>query len=357
MKIGILTYHKAHNYGAVLQALATRIVLEGMGHEVYYIDYWPSYHKDAYKFFSWARFRKQKLGYLKNRLLLWKEIASRIHHFNVDINKYIQPYCKSFLSKEKYDVVVYGSDQIWRKQFSTGRINPVYYGDNLIESSMRVTYAASMGVLIEDIDTKNKVKNWLGGFDHISVREKDLQQYLSEIGIKSQLVLDPTLLVGKAEWDKIVPEKPLVEQGYVLFYSLNPGAFDTEAIRDFSKKHDLHFVEVKGTAGKDNDNSISQCGPLEFVSLIKNADYVFSTSYHGLLFSIIYHKNFFTSFTSNAGRAESILKITGLENRMLKPLQDTIPELEMIDYTIVDNKLSSLKASSLSYLKQATSYE
>ena len=344
MKIGILTYHKAHNYGAILQALATRIVLEGMGHDVYYIDYWPSYHKDAYKLFSWARFRKQKLGYLKNRLLLWKEISSRINHFNVDIRRYIQPYCKSFVSKEKYDIVVYGSDQIWRRQFATGDINPVYFGDNLIESTKRVTYAA-------------KVKRWLGRFDHISVREKALQQYLSELGIQSQLVLDPTLLVDKAEWDRIVPNKPLVEPGYVLFYSLNPGAFDTNAIRDFSKKHNLRFVEVKGTAGKDNDTCISQCGPLEFVSLIKNADFVFSTSYHGLLFSIIYQKNFFTSFTSNAGRAESILKITGLENRMLQPMQDTIPELENIDYIFVEKKLSTLKGFSFRYLNQATFYE
>lgn len=357
MKIGILTYHKAHNYGAILQAIATRVVLERMGHDVFYIDYWPSYHKDAYKLFSWSRFRKQKLGYLKNRLLLWKEISSRIHHFNADISRYIQPYCQSFLSKEKYDVVVYGSDQIWRKQFATGAINPVYFGENLIESSRRITYAASMGVLIEDIDTKNKLKNWLGRFDNVSVREKDLQHYLSELGIQSQIVLDPTLLVGKEEWDKIVPETPLIEPGYVLFYSLNPGAFDTKAIRDFSKKHALRFVEVKGTAGKDDEKCISQCGPLEFVSLIKNADYVFSTSYHGLLFSIIYRKNFFTSFTSNAGRAESILKITGLESRMLTPLQETIPELENIDYIIVDNKLSPLKESSLHYLKQATSYE
>lgn len=357
MKIGILTYHRAHNYGAILQAIALRFTLESMGHKVYYIDYWPSYHQEAYKQFSWNRFRKQKFGYLINRLSFWREIASRISHFEADIHSYILPFCMPFNSDIKYDLVIYGSDQIWRKQFATGVVNSVYFGHNNINAAKSITYAASMGELLNDNNTICKIKELLPKFDAISVREKDLQDYLYSIGIDTQLVLDPTLLVDRRKWDSILPVKSTIKPGYVLYYSLNSGAFDECAIKDFAKNHNLRFVEVRGSAGKDNENSISQCGPFEFLSLIKYADYVFSTSYHGLIFSIIFQKNFYTSFCSNAGRAESILKITGLEDRMLQPMLNKIPDLDAINYLSVESKLSRMKIFSLSFLQNSISHE
>lgn len=353
MKIGIITYHKAHNYGAILQAIATRMVLEQMGHKVYYVDYWPSYHREAYKLFSWHRFKKFKFGYLKNRLTHWTAISSRIKHFEADINRHIEPFCIPYSKESQLDVVVYGSDQIWRKQFATGQLNPVYFGCNVLTAPRNITYAASMGVLIEEETIKNEISKWLKNFDKISIREMDLQEYIAGMGYRSELVLDPTLLVDRNMWDSILPQHKIAEPGYVLYYSLNAGAFDTEVIKEFAKRKHLRFVEVKGAAGRDSENCISQCGPTDFVSLIKGASYVFSTSYHGLIFSIIYEKNFYTSFSSNGGRANSILEITGLRDRMLQPMVKTIPELVDIDYTSVKKCLSPLRLNSIDYLNQA----
>lgn len=352
MKIGILTYHRAHNYGAILQAIAMRIVLQRMGHDVSYIDYWPKYHRNAYKFFSWNRFRRQKLGYLRQRLFFFNEIRSRIEHFERDIRLYIAPYCISYSKKTMYDVVVYGSDQIWRRQFATKHLNPVYFAQNSIRANRHITYAASMGVLLNDVQDKQMIAQWLKSFDKISVREKDLQAYVSLLGYDSDLVLDPTLLLSKEDWDDILKPVPIRKPGYVLYYSLNSDSFSVKAIKDFTMMKGLRFVEVKGSAGKDSESSISQCGPREFVSLIKYADYVFTTSYHGLIFSMIYEKEFYASFAKNGSRAESILSLVDLRYRLIKPLADAILEYQKIDYVHVRNALLNVKKESYKYFEK-----
>lgn len=352
MRIGILTYHRAHNYGAILQAIATRIVLQNMGHDVSYIDYWPEYHREAYKFFSWSRFKKAPLAYLKNRMLLAKPIWSRIKHFEKDINKYITPYSKPYISNEfLYDCVIYGSDQIWRRQIATKKLNPVYFGQNDIYAIKHITYAASMGKMIDTPEEKMQIAQWIKTFETISVREIELQTLVGEFDRNAELVLDPTLLLSSNQWDSIIHPRPIKKSGYVLYYSLNAGAFDINAIRKFAESKGLRVVEVKGSAGYDSESVISQCGPRDFVSLIKHAEYVFTTSYHGLLFSIIYHKEFYTSFVTNAGRAKSILKIIKQSNRLVQPCIKEIPILPKIKYEDVDKSIEPMRIQSINFLK------
>lgn len=146
MKIGIVTYHRTLNYGAVMQSLATRFALEEMGHEVYYVDYWPDYHRRLYECFSFRRFVRcifkfHAVSYLK--MSVWKK--RRHDNFDVFFKRYIYPYCRPI--DENYDVVIYGSDQIWRKQIALRTYNPFYFGKNDINTKHHVSYAASMGIL------------------------------------------------------------------------------------------------------------------------------------------------------------------------------------------------------------------
>ena len=354
MKIGIVTYHRAHNYGAILQAIATRIVLQNMGQDVSYIDYWPKYHKEAYKFFSWKRFRKSPFVYLKGRITLGIPIWNRIKHFENDINEYITPYCKPYcLDEPPYDCVIYGSDQIWRRQIATKRLNPVYFGQNEISAIKHITYAASMGKMIDTPKEKAQIAQWIKKFEAISVREMELQTLVEGFDRNVKLVLDPTLLLSSDQWDSIIHPRPIKKTGYVLYYSLNAGAFDINAIKKFADSKGLRVVEIKGVAGYDSDSVISQCGPRDFVSLIKHADYVFTTSYHGLLFSIIYHKEFYTSFVTNAGRAKSILKIIKQSNRLVQPCTKEIPIFPKIKYEDVDESIEPMRIQSINFLKNA----
>lgn len=354
MKIGILTYHRAHNYGAILQAIAMRVVLHHLNHEVYYVDYYPQYHRNLYKLFSWALLFRWRRKYLVERFKYWKAIRKRIACFERDINQYISPFCIPYNSNFFYDVVIYGSDQIWRKQKALNGFNPVYFGENTINTKKHVTYAASMGILQKSELDKCFLKDRLCRFSAISVREKELLDYLNELGFQAELSLDPTLLLTSAEWDKALNLRPITASGYVLFYSLHEEAFSTVAIRRFAESRKLRMIEVKGKAGKDSEKIYSQCGAWEFVSLIKNADYVFSTSYHGLAFSLIYHKDFYCAFKKNAGRAQGLLEQLNLQERLLEVRTSEIPIFPTIDYCEVDQQLNRLRKKSLNYIEKVT---
>lgn len=101
---------------------------------------------------------------------------------------------------------------------------------------------------------------------------------------------------------------------------------------------------------KDTEAEISLANPIEFLSLVKNAEYVFSSSFHGLVFSIIYHRQVFASFKTNAGRAKSLLNVLGMSDCYLENNQELPSNLPKIDYVIVDNKLKTLRKSSVDFL-------
>ena len=356
MKIGIVTYHRTLNYGAVMQSLATRFILQEMGHEVYYVDYWPDYHRESYALFPMKKFMKydilQKGKYLLMFVKLFKSKKRRIFNFEKFFQSQIYPYCRPVDSS--FDIVVYGSDQIWRKQKSLGTYNPFYFGDNLIKTNHHISYAASMGILPDNEADKVKLKKLVSHIEKISVREEELQLLLLSLGFEDvSLSLDPTLLLSSKEWDKYLPTEKYIGEKYALMYILSSDAFDIKEVKKFTDSKGLKLIILRGNATtKETSTNITSAGPYEFIRLMKNAEYVFCVSFHGLAFSIIYEKQFYTSFTSNAGRAVSLLKQLGIERRMLAP-KSPIPQNEMlIDYNIVRNKLEALSKESLEFLNE-----
>ena len=351
MKIGIVTYHRSNNYGAVMQALATRFVLEEMGHEVYYVDYWPDYHKSQYAYFSFRAFVKYcfNLNIIKYlRLCIWKK--RRYDNFDKFFKKFIYPYCRAV--DDSYDVVIYGSDQIWRKQSALKTYNTFYFGDNKINTKHHISYAASMGVLPDNDADKAKVKELVSHIEKISVREDDLLQLLFSLGYKNvSLSLDPTLLLSNEDWDKYVPTSPYKTEKYALLYFIKTNAFNINEVKKFTVSKGMKLIILNGSVKtKETDTNLTTVGPSEFLRLIKNAEYVFSSSFHGLAFSIIYKKQFFASFVKNSRRAESLLNLLGASQRLLPP-QVAIPQdLEKIDYAVCQNRLSAVRQESLKYL-------
>ena len=354
MKIGIVTYHRTNNYGAVMQSLATRFVLEEMGHEVYYVDYWPDYHKEMYALFPIKKFFKQSWRQKAKLLLMlmkyYKSKKRRIDNFDIFFQTYIYPYCRSV--DETFDVVIYGSDQIWRKQKETGDYNPFYFGDNKINTRRHISYAASMGVLPDNDVDRAKVKELVSHLDKISVREEGLRQLLFSLGYEDvALSLDPTLLLSSEEWDKYLPTESYVGKKYVLVYLLNSNPFDLHKVKKFADDKGLELKVLQGYArSKETTTNITSAGPYEFIRLIKNADYVFSGSFHGLVFSIIYGKQFFASFKINSERASSLLSQLGLSSRLI-PAKSVIPQdLPQINYKAIREKHLSLRNKSLDFL-------
>lgn len=352
MKIGILTYHRSHNYGALLQSIATREILISFGHDVSFIDYYSEYHKELYALFSFRKWmQSNKIGYIKAFLFEGWRKEKRIKCFKKFIHEYIEPYCSPYNSSEHYDVIIYGSDQIWRKQKGTF-FDPVFFADNILSADRHISYAASMGILYKGKEDMEFLQERLSHFDKISVRELSLQQYLeSFVKREIQLVLDPTILLSKEKWTSLVKIDRTEKSGYIVFYDLLNGSFNLNSIRKFAKERNLRLIILYGKAKKACKDEYSTCGPVEFLSLIKYADFVFSSSYHGLIFSLIFQKQFIVSFSENADRAESLLRELGLTNRIIPPLLERInSQIADIEYDFVSNKLKELSEQSINFL-------
>lgn len=356
MKIGILTYHRSHNYGALLQAIALRYELTKLGHEVYYIDYWPKYHQRMYAYFSFYSLTHRRIrgafSYIRQFVKYHKQKKVKIERFESFIHDFIVPYCKSI--NDTYDIIVHGSDQIWRKQEGKW-YNPIYFGvhDN-IRSKYNVSYAASMGKISKDENDVRLVKRYLTHMDRISVRETDLFDFVKEIGFRDATIsMDPTFLLSKSEWDKLIPMQSLYSKKYLLYYKLLDKSFNDKDVYAFAKEHgwDVKVLYGYPTMSKEDENSICTAGPIEFLNLIRNAEFVITSSFHGLAFSLIYQKPFYVAFSIGSSRAMSVLKNVGLEKRLLNPMAK-IPSIDaIINYSKIDDKIQRLNKNSILYLR------
>lgn len=356
MEIGLLTYHKSHNYGALLQSIALREILAEMGHDVTFVDYWPAYHRHMYALFSFSammekRRIKPKLRYLKECLTKYSIRKERRQSFEGFIANYIIPYLSPM--EGEYDLIVHGSDQIWRKQPEIHTYNPVYFGKNEFRAGRKISYAASMGVLPEEQSDRIILKDYLQNLDKISVRESDLKRLVESLGYPCEQHIDPTLLLTGDEWASLMDIRPTeTQKRYVLFYNLMPDSFDIKGIEAFAAARGLELRTLHSKAAKKNsERDITTADPREFLSLVYHADFVFTSSFHGLAFSLLFGKQFYAAFKRNSGRAESLLAQLGIPGRLLQPM-GLIPEADSeIDYVAVYERMKELRNFSLQYLK------
>ena len=357
MKVGILTYHRSHNYGALLQAIALRTVLTSLGHQVFYIDYWPAYHRHMYALFSfpWMMSRKGFKGkwrYLTSCIKNYVYRKERKENFDQFIEEYIVPYLSSL--GDTYDVIVHGSDQIWRKQPEIGTYNPVYWGKSHINAPKKISYAASMGILPERESDKLKLKYLLSNLNGISVRERDLLDLVHSLGYnEARQDIDPTLLLKSEDWVKMFNLQKVESIGkYALYYKIKD-SFDVSCLEQFAKSRGLMLKIIHSKAiGQNTDSQITTAGPRQFLELIYNAEFIFTSSFHGLAFSLLFHKQFLASFTNNAGRAASLLEALGLSDRMVVPHAPILNEQCIIDYEKVDRYFQEIQNKSLLFLER-----
>lgn len=330
MKIGILTYHRAENYGALLQAYATKTYLHCLGHDVSFVDYWPKYHSDYFSIFPLQVFRRRNIKgklVMLLRFVLWgipRYIRKfRLQGFMYDHlrlpkhPKYTGDDCKT----DKYDVVVYGSDQIWRKQNLGGvGFDDWYFGTDYVQSKRKVVYAGSMGAVNLDREDESYVLQQMKNFDCISVREKDLQLFLSSKGIESQLVCDPVFLLSKEDWLKVASSSPNKKK-YILFYNLLNTNESVCFANQLGKKTGLPIIEINKvlTPSRFLSRRYVSCASVErFLGLIRDAEHVVSNSFHGVAFSLIFEKRFYAvGMGERSNRVISLLESVGISDRYI----------------------------------------
>lgn len=342
MRIGILTFHYACNYGAMLQTYATQEFLRSMGHDVCVVDYRNKAVEEGYA--AW-NFKKDLLKTLP-RAFSRAMRNSRFRHFMKE---------RLVLSKDSFDsfdVLLFGSDQIWN-EIITGGFDKIYWGD-FTTKARKVAWAASANVLsFSDMEYAAKC---LSGFHAISVREDSLKELVSGMtSVPVKCVQDPTLMLGEREWEALAG--PVKDGGYVLAYPMLCDELVIKTAGAIAGAKGLRLVILsKNALYRPYKNMVQWAGPEEFVSYFAGASHVVTSSFHGTAFSIIFRKKFLSVVepgTRNL-RVESLLRKMGLENR----LSDG-SDLSSIDLPLDKDKigmtLDGLRREAVDFLKASMS--
>lgn len=295
MKICIITCQNADNHGARLQCYALVRYFQKQGHDVQVIDYRPGYMRGP-RLWYWPGASIKRWAKLFLQILDRIRTVRRHQCFEKFSKKYI-PLTRIYNSIDELrqdppeaDMYIAGSDQIWNTTFSNGT-DPGYYLDFGEKSVRRESFAASFAT--EDIvpSARDFVKDNLKRFDKITVREQSALKILENLGYQGSLQDDPVFLLSAQEWNEIADGTGEGEN-YVLVYDFyNDDNIKQEAQR-IAQEKDLNIYAVCPMKLSYADKNYVYSGPETFVSLIKNASYVVSNSFHGTVFAMIYGKPF-----------------------------------------------------------------
>ncbi len=339
MRIGILTFHRAHNYGALLQAYALKTYLESWGHVVGYVDYMPQWHADEYSVWNKTAFQKKSMVDKIKYIILWiltlGRKTKRYNNFQRFITQYMHltPEAKYVQSpiklEEKYDYIVMGSDQIWRNWIVTNQyigFDPIYYGEKIAPKTKYIAYAVSMGIINYNKQEKQFLQRILGNFEQIAVREEALQNELHLLGYESTLVADPTFLLTKEQWNAILPQQRYKKEKYVLFYHLLASDHASKLAEKIAKELNCELMTIRaGVPLAPAKNEVQTAGPIEFLQMLRDAEFIVATSFHGTAFSVIFEKPFYTlGLGENSNRVVSLLRQINLQDRYLSDSQTIV---------------------------------
>lgn len=373
MKIGIVTFQSAENYGAALQCKALYTYLAASGNDVEIIDYRCPAIENAYRIFP--KFRKnifilalQYIGSISNyRGLTQRKI--KFQQFLADFNKTppmkIDEVCKTHFD---YDLIIAGSDQIWNPNI-TGGFNKVYFLD-FNGRFRRAGYAISLGDVNYPQFAEQQFYDYIRRFDYLSFREPDAADFVGEkLGQNLPQVLDPTLLLTKQQWDNILGSTVIkVPPKYIFVYFIVGGQSSQEIAKiadRLSAQNNIPIVYLKMNRSlrnpfKGKNITVIDAGPKDFLYLIKNATYVVTSSFHGTALSCIYQKDLSAVIPDVRGsRVKAIADMFHLQDRVYSSCEDFIRRRNAPKPPI-DNRTSEYQEAlerSVNYLREITSID
>lgn len=361
-KIGILTYHTGFNYGASLQAYALQTTIKKYNEDCEIINFETERFLASREMFSRKPKRLKEVIKIMTRIPYYSKLNTRQKLFDrytqdcLKISELYRTEDEVINHAGDYECIVCGSDQIWNLDESDApTANPIFFL-NFPKLQRRVSYAASFGKWVKKAPNHEDVfLPWLKQFDMISVRETSGVEYLKSRGIDCELVLDPTLLLDAEEYDKICKER-LIKEKYILLFSWNCNADVIEAAKKVSRQMKLPVINIvpppramfKGIKRK------LDVGPLEFLSMIKNAEFVVTNSFHGTAFATIYSKPYVSIHTGTPDpRMASLLSQLGLADHLIRSKEINVDNILNTDFSLVKEKMQHLRQSSIEYLKKA----
>lgn len=301
-RVGIVTPYDSNNYGAYLQAFSTMTVLKRAGADAAFLRF----RGDAARK---ALFYRDKPG--KRELLDMKGFKSRKaagqRKYEVFSEAWKRFYTETLADFMTRDSFVLGSDEIWNVKHAVFRNNPVFFGRGLHNA---VSYAPSVGkATAAEIEANTECAAGMRSLKTVLVRDEKSADAVEEVrGTRPKIVLDPTLLL---EWDEVAEPCTLPERPFVLVYAYNSKNLPVSAIREFAHSRGLRTVSVGFDLGFCDE--VIEPDPLAFYSLMRAADYVVTTTFHGSIFAMLSHSSFLSFPTSQ--KTNHLLSTFGLEGR------------------------------------------
>jgi hypothetical protein len=262
---------------------------------------------------------------------------------------------------EMFDTFVSGSDQIWAKS-AEPNLFPFFMQDCISSNKKKISYAVSIGQSGYPSDLSQKITNWMSDFDSLSVREESSQKTLDEY-VKDKpisIVCDPVLHIGSEHWSKIAGRR-IIREPYIFCYLLSYHDWYIEKIKEIKQKYNYKIYLYSNQRIHCVDGKVlKKCSPKEFLNYIQYSEYILTDSYHAMLFSLIFEKNFcvLKRFVDNNSdlntQNERIIYILNrfmIHNKMIDRNEKI--NTELIDYKQVNNRLEQFKKDSAGYLKDA----
>lgn len=384
MKIAMINFFFAYNYGAVLQCTALKKTLENMGHDVTIIDYRPYYQMQYYlpypnpflaASYAWKKLKKD---FISHRILFTaKWFVHTIFNYRYashrrNLKAFFQPYVeKNFCLTQRYssyeelvnhppigyDVLICGSDQLWNPDVTWG-IDPAYYL-NFGNHAIRIAYAISPCGL-DCSKFREEIQNAAQRIDRLSLREAEKKKDLESIlGISDiEVCPDPTLLLDAQDYSEYEENVFHIDKDYVLFYGFSDTNKNDLLIQTTQKAANVYnckIIDMSIDFFSWNIPGVQRItvSPGQFLYLIKNAKCVVTNSFHGTVFSILYKKNFLTiSKEGTSARMKELLTQLGLENKIVDSCIND-PSFALPDYEFVNNRRAIFKQKGLSFLSSS----
>lgn len=336
MKVGIITFHHAFNYGAFLQAAGLHGCLKDLGHEAEIIDYrnpkLEAVHEHCIRY-GWHPLRKWAGRRRRSRFIqcLAGLTCCPLAHSSAEIDW------------SNYDAVIFGSDEIWNFVSHAHRHDPVFFGDGCPDPVAKIAYAPSLGELDGAREIPPEISSALAAFHKIGVRDSNTAAFVKAAGgFVPTIVTDPVFL---HDFHEDLPDISLAPNEVLMYGQITDYGF-IAGWKDYAKRHKLRAVSV-GYYNSWCDRHVLQASPYEFVALLKSSRLVMTSTFHGTMFSIKYGIPFMTFRTGGAKRKfDPLLATLELESRILdeaprnwEPFAEPLPvkALETMDRRVAES--------------------
>lgn len=365
MDIKVITRHTPSNYGSLLQAIATQTIIENLGHKCEIIDYVRDDEHGLHGVVTalqrkreWRVSLLKRLAYIilrypDEKIAEFKFSKMRSQHMN------LTERCRTLkdLSKLDADAFMTGSDQVWGPLLN-GNFDCAYFL-SFVSKKPKIAFSSSFGKTDFTDDIVKEYKQYLSEYSFITVREDTAAEMLKQWKIPCVgQILDPTLILSEKDWERMIKQVRTPER-YVLVYQIHNDNRLGDYAQQLAKKIGLPLLRVSPFL-----HQISREGKLkllpnlgEFLYYIKHCSYFITDSFHGTAFALNFNKNFIEILpnTSTGSRNLSILRLTGLENRIVSDFNDFSLIKERINYVNVNSILNEQRKISFEKIRSILS--